>query len=277
MDWLIINEKIADWLKEDMNNGDITTDSLIDEKLVSSGEIIAKENGVIAGLEVMKRVFQILDQGIIFEGMVMDGDRVKKGEVLAVIKGKTKSILKGERLALNLLQRMSGIATQTAKYVDSLQGLNTRLVDTRKTSPGLRILEKYAVRVGGGYNHRFNLSEGVLIKDNHIKASGSIQIAIERARKMIPHTMKIEIEVETLEQLEEAIKSGADIIMLDNMDCATMKEAVLRNKGRAILEASGNVNHTNIRQVAESGVDIISVGSITHSFQALDISLKFTS
>ncbi|KJS82063.1 MAG: nicotinate-nucleotide pyrophosphorylase [Peptococcaceae bacterium BICA1-8] len=276
MNWLIIDEKIADWLKEDMNNGDVTTDSLIDEKLVASGEFIAKENGVIAGLEVMKRVFSILDPGIIIDGRVKDGDRVKKGEVFAVIRGKAKNILKGERLALNLLQRMSGTATETAKYVDSLQGFNTKLVDTRKTTPGLRILEKYAVRMGGGHNHRFNLSEAVLIKDNHIKASGSIKKAIEMAEKTIPHTMKIEIEVETLEQLEEAINSGADIILLDNMDCGTMREAVLRNKGRAILEASGNITHTNVRQIAETSVDIISVGAITHSVKALDISLKFT-
>ncbi|MFZ5944654.1 MAG: carboxylating nicotinate-nucleotide diphosphorylase [Bacillota bacterium] len=275
MNWLIIDEKIADWLKEDMNNGDVTTDSLIDEKLVASGEFIAKENGVIAGLEVMKRVFSILDSEIVIDSRLKDGDRVRKGEVLAVIRGKAKNILKGERLALNLLQRMSGIATETAKYVDSLQGFNTRLVDTRKTTPGLRILEKYAVRMGGGHNHRFNLSEAVLIKDNHIKASGSIKKAIERAERTIPHTMKIEIEVETLEQMEEAINSGADTILLDNMDCGTMREAVLRNKGRAILEASGNINHTNVRQIAETGIDIISVGAITHSVKVLDISLKF--
>lgn len=275
MNWLVIDEKIADWLKEDMNSGDITTDSLIDEKLTSSGQFIAKENGVLAGLEVMKRVFSLLDPGIIIDGRVKDGNRVKKGEIIAVIKGKTQSILKGERLALNLLQRMSGIATETAKYVDSLQGLNTKLVDTRKTTPGLRILEKYAVRMGGGYNHRFNLSEGVLIKDNHIKAGGGIQKAVEMAKKTIPHTMKIEIEVETLEQLEEALQAGADIILLDNMDCGTMKEAVLLNRGRAILEASGNVDLTTVRQIAETGVDLISVGAITHSVKALDISLKF--
>lgn len=275
MNWLIIDEKIADWLKEDMNNGDVTTDSLIDQESVSSGEFIAKEDGVIAGLEVMERVFTILDAKIIIEDRVRDGAKVKKGEVIATIQGNTRNILKGERLALNLLQRMSGVATETAKYVERLQGLNTRLVDTRKTIPGLRILDKYAVRVGGGHNHRFNLSEGLLIKDNHIKASGSIRKAIERAKQTIPHTMKIEAEVETLEQLEEAINSGADIILLDNMDCATMGEAVIRNKGRAILEASGNINQTNIRQVAETGIDLISVGAITHSVKALDISLKF--
>lgn len=275
MNWLIIDEKIADWLKEDMNNGDVTTDSLIDQESVSSGEFLAKENGVIAGLEVMKRAFAILDAGIVINERIRDGAKVQKGEVLATIQGNTRNILKGERLALNLLQRMSGIATETAKYVDTLQGLNTRLVDTRKTTPGLRILEKYAVRMGGGYNHRFNLSEGLLIKDNHLKASGSIRKAIERAKQTISHTMKIEVEVETLEQLEEAINSGADIVLLDNMDCATMREAVLRNKGRVILEASGNINITNVRQVAETGIDLISVGAVTHSVKALDISLKF--
>lgn len=279
MNWLIIDEKIAEWLKEDMNNGDITTDSLIAEEAVSSGEFIAKENGVIAGLEVMKRVFFLLDPGIVIDNRVNEGDRVKKGDILAVIQGKTKNILKGERLALNLVQRMSGIATETAKYVERLQGLDTnaraRLVDTRKTTPGLRMLEKYAVRLGGGSNHRYNLSEAVLIKDNHLKACGGIGKAIERAKKSIPHTMKIEVEVETLEQLEEAINSGADIILLDNMDDELIREAVLRNNGRAILEASGNINLTNVRQIAETGVDIISVGAITHSVRVLDISLKF--
>jgi nicotinate-nucleotide pyrophosphorylase (carboxylating) len=274
MNWLIIDEKIADWLKEDMTSGDITTDSLIDEESFSKGEFIAKEDGIIAGLEIMKRVFFIVDAGIIIDCRVKDGDRVKKGEVLAVIKGKAHYILKGERVALNLLQKMSGIATETAKYADALQGLKTRMVDTRKTTPGLRILEKYAVRVGGGYNHRFNLSEGVLIKDNHIKAIGSIQKAVEKVKGNVPHTMKIEIEVETLEQLEEALNSGADIIMLDNMSLEMMREAVLRNKGRAILEASGNVNLARVRQIGETGVDIISVGAVTHSVKALDISLK---
>lgn len=274
MNWLIIDEKIADWLKEDMNNGDITTDSLIDEELVSSGQFIAKEKGLIAGIEVMKRVFFLLDPEIFIDSRVKDGDTVKKGEVFAVIQGKTANILKGERLALNLLQRMSGTATETAKYVASLKGLKTRLVDTRKTLPGLRILEKYAVRMGGGHNHRFNLSEGVLIKDNHIQASGSIKKALERAKSAIPHTMKIEIEVETLEQLEEALNAGADIILLDNMDCNTLREAVLLNNGRVLLEASGNINEKNVREIAETGVDLISVGAITHSVKALDISLK---
>lgn len=275
MNWFNLDEKITQWLGEDMNNGDITTDSLIDEDSVSIAEIIAKENGIIAGLELVKRVFLLLDSGIIFEKFVEDGASLHKGDIIARITGKTRNILKGERLSLNLLQRMSGVATKTAKYVETLKGFNTRLVDTRKTTPGLRILEKYAVRVGGGYNHRFNLSEAVLIKDNHIQASGSIEEAIKRARKNIPHTMKIEIEVETLEQFEEALNNKADIILLDNMDTSTMKKAVLKNNGRAILEASGNIELKNLTEIAETGVDVISVGAITHSVKAMDISLKF--
>lgn len=275
MNWFSLDEKITQWLSEDMNNGDITTDSLIDEDSVSIAEIIAKENGIIAGLELVKRVFLLLDAGIIFEKSVEDGASLHKGDIIARITGKTKNILKGERLALNLLQRMSGIATETAKYVEALRGFNARLVDTRKTTPGLRTLEKYAVRLGGGHNHRFNLSEAVLIKDNHIQASGSIKEAIKRARKNIPHTMKIEIEVETLEQFEEALNNKADIILLDNMDTSTMKKAVSMNDGKAILEASGNIGLKNLKEIAETGVDVISVGAITHSVKAMDISLKF--
>jgi len=275
MNWLLIDEKIKEWLREDMNNGDITTDSLIDEDSCSSGSFIAKEEGVIAGLEVMIRAFRMLDQEVVVESRVTDGSRVKKGEIVAAIKGRTKSILKVERTALNILQRMSGIATETARYVGKLEGLKVRLVDTRKTTPGLRILEKYAVKVGGGHNHRFNLSEAVLIKDNHIEATGSIEKAIKRAKEKIPHTVKVEVEVETLEQLAEAIRAGADIILLDNMDTDMMKEAVRLTNGKALLEASGNVTLNNVRQIAETGVDIISVGALTHSVKALDISLRF--
>lgn len=275
MNWFNLDEKITQWLSEDMNNGDITTDSLIDEDSVSIAEIIAKENGIIAGLELVKRVFLLLDSGIIFEELVKDGASLHRGDTIARITGRTRNILKGERLSLNLLQRMSGIASETAKYAEALKGFNTRLVDTRKTTPGLRMLEKYAVRIGGGYNHRFNLSEAVLIKDNHVQASGSIEEAIKRARKNIPHTMKIEIEVETLEQFEEALNNKADIIMLDNMDTSTMKKVVSKNNGRAILEASGNIDLKRLREIAETGVDVISVGAITHSVKALDISLKF--
>jgi len=275
MNWLIIDRKIREWLEEDMNNGDVTTDLLIEDDAMAAARVITRESGVVAGLEVIKRLFFILDDGIVVQCLKKDGDRMERGEVLAIIQGKAKSILQGERLALNILQRMSGIATETARYVEMVRGLNARVVDTRKTTPGLRILEKYAVRAGGGCNHRFNLSEAVLIKDNHIKACGGITEAVRKIKGMVPHTMKIEVEVETLAQLEEAVEAGADIVMLDNMDVATMKEAVLRNKGRVVLEASGGISLANVRQVAETGVDIIAVGAITHSVKALDIGLKF--
>lgn len=275
MDWFNIEEKIIQWLQEDMNNGDITTDSLISEDSAAVAELIAKESGIVAGLELIKKVFYMLDQEIIVDCAVKDGDTLCKGDIIARITGRTKNILKGERLALNLLQRMSGIATETAKYTEALQGFSARVADTRKTTPGLRMLEKYAVRVGGGCNHRFNLSEAVLIKDNHIKASGGIKEAITAARGKIPHTMKIEIEVETIEQLNLALDCKADIIMLDNMDTETMVIAVAINNGRAVLEASGNISLQNIKEVAATGVDIISVGALTHSVKALDISLKF--
>ncbi len=274
MDWLIVDEQIAQWVKEDMNNGDITTEALIAEDLTSNSELIAKEDGIVAGLTVMQRVFLRLDREIDFEFLVQEGDRVNPGEVIARISGRTKTILQGERTALNILQRMSGVATETAKYVEALKGLKVRLVDTRKTTPGLRALEKYAVKIAGGYNHRFNLSEAVLIKDNHIQACGGIKAALKNTREKVPHTMKIEIEVETLEQLEEALNYEADIVLLDNMGTDKMKEAVLINKGRALLEASGNIGLHNLRKIAETGVDIISVGAITHSVKALDISLR---
>ena len=275
MNWLLIDEKIKYWLIEDMRNGDITTDSLIDEEAVSTGRFIAKAEGVIAGIEIVKRVFFLLDNSLVFDAHISDGKRVKKGDVVATISGKTRGILYGERLALNILQKLSGIATQTAHFVDCLNGRKVRIIETRKTTPGMRMLEKYAVKVGGGSNHRFDLSEAVLIKDNHIAASGSITEAVARARENIPHTMTIEIEVESLDGLKEAIAAGADIIMLDNMSVPMMKEAVVLNNKRAILEASGNVSLENVCEIADTGVEIISVGSITHSVKALDISLRF--
>ena len=275
MNWLLIDEKIKDWLIEDMRNGDITTDSLIDEEAVSTGRFIAKAEGVIAGIEIVKRVFFLLDNSLVFDAHISDGKRVKKGDVVATISGKTRGILYGERLALNILQKLSGIATQTARFVDCLNGRKVRIIETRKTTPGMRMLEKYAVKVGGGSNHRYDLSEAVLIKDNHIAASGSITEAVARARENIPHTMTIEIEVENLDGLKEAIAAGADIIMLDNMSVPMMKEAVALNNKRAILEASGNVSLENVCEIADTGVEIISVGSITHSVKALDISLRF--
>lgn len=271
--WMV-EEIIKNALMEDMNYGDLTTDTLIDEHSMTKARMTAKEEGVIAGLPVAERVFQMIDGEICFIPFKKDGDTVKKGEDIAEIRGRTRSILKGERVALNLMQRMSGIATQARSYADAVRGYATRIADTRKTTPGLRGLEKYAVRVGGCYNHRFNLSDGVMIKDNHIKAVGSITKAIERARRHVPHTVKIEVEVETLEQLQEALEAKADIIMLDNMDTDTMKQAVAMAKGKVLLEASGNITKERLKEIAQLGIDVISVGALTHSVKAMDISLN---
>ncbi|WP_339322873.1 carboxylating nicotinate-nucleotide diphosphorylase [Paenibacillus sp. FSL W8-0194] len=269
-------ESIRLWLKEDVGSGDVTTMATIPPGHESKGIIHAKEDGVVAGIPVAELVFQVVDPGLSFTPCVKDGDRVTKGTVLAVVEGSTHHILTGERLALNLLQRLSGIATRTRMFVDKLEGLPARLVDTRKTTPGHRMLEKYAVRVGGGANHRFGLYDAVMIKDNHIKGAGGIRLAVERARTHIPHTMTIEVETESLEQVEEALEAGADIIMLDNMDKAMMREAVRRIKTKAPhvrVEASGNVSLQTVKEIAECGVDVISVGRLTYSFESLDISL----
>ncbi|MMZ61169.1 putative nicotinate-nucleotide pyrophosphorylase [carboxylating] [compost metagenome] len=269
-------ESIRLWLKEDVGSGDVTTGVTIPHGHQSKGIIHAKESGVIAGMPVAQLVFEVVDPLLAFTPLVQDGQRVEKGTVLAEVEGSTHSILTGERLALNLLQRLSGIATRTRSFADALQGLPVRLVDTRKTTPGHRMLEKYAVRTGGGANHRFGLYDAVMIKDNHIKGAGGIAQAVSRARKNIPHTMTIEVEAESLEQVEEALQAGADIIMLDNMAPDLMKEAVRRIKAKAPhvkTEASGNVNLQTVREIAESGVDVISVGRLTYSFENLDISL----
>lgn len=271
-----IDKIIINALKEDIPSGDITTDNIIDEDSQSEALLIAKDEGVIAGVDVAKRVFILLDEKIVFEKMVHDGQAVKYGDVIAKIKGNTRALLKGERTALNLLQRLSGIATRTKQLADKIKDLPAKVVDTRKTTPGLRILEKYAVRVGGGYNHRFCLSDGVLIKDNHIKAAGGIKKAIELVRERIPHTIKIEVETETIDQIIEAIDGKADIIMLDNMGLDKMKEAVKIIEGKAITEASGNVNLNTIYDIACTGVNIISVGGLTHSVNAFDISMKIS-
>ncbi|HHW30613.1 MAG TPA: carboxylating nicotinate-nucleotide diphosphorylase [Clostridiaceae bacterium] len=272
---IYLDELLISYLKEDMPSGDITTDSIIDSSSVSKGRFISKDEGIIAGLYVAKRVFQILDPETIFLNKVSDGDQVKKGQVIAEIEGNTSALLKGERVALNLLQHLSGVATTTYSFSKKIEGFPCRIADTRKTTPGLRLLEKYAVRVGGGSNHRISLSDGVLIKDNHIKAAGGIKKAVELARKKIPHTIKIEVETETIEEVLEALDAGADIIMLDNMSIPMMREAVEIINKRALVEASGNVNINNVQEIARVGVDIISVGAITHSVKALDISLKF--
>lgn len=274
MENLSLNILIRNALLEDMNNGDITTDNLIDEESVSTAEIMVKEDGVVAGLDVARQTFCLLDEHIDFVKLVKDGASVKKGDIIAKIKGKTRAILSGERTALNFIQRMSGIATNTSEYARRIKKYSTRVVDTRKTTPGLRSIEKYAVRVGGGHNHRYNLSDAVMIKDNHIKAAGGIGNAINAIRKTISHTVKIEIEVESIDGLKEALEAKADIVMLDNMSIAAMTEAVKINKGRVILEASGNITLEGLEAVAATGVDIISVGALTHSVKALDISLN---
>lgn len=269
-------ESITGWLKEDVGSGDVTTRVTVPAGHQSKGIIHAKEDGIIAGMPVSELVFEVVDPALSFTACVQDGQFVTKGTVLAEVEGSTHSILTAERLALNLLQRLSGIATRTSQYVNAIGGLPVRLVDTRKTTPGHRMLEKYAVRTGGGANHRFGLYDAVMIKDNHIKGAGGIAGAVSRARANIPHTMTIEVETESLEQVEEALAAGADIIMLDNMAPDLMKEAVRRIKAKAphvTVEASGNVSLLTIRAIAESGVDVISVGRLTYSFDCLDISL----
>lgn len=264
------------WLEEDIGSGDITTLTTIPEDRQGVGIIHVKEDGILAGIPVAEAVFRVVDPALTFQAVRQDGERIVKGTVLAEVHGSIRSILLGERLALNLMQRLSGIATRTREFVDVLDGLPTRLVDTRKTTPGHRMLEKYAVRVGGGHNHRFGLYDAVMIKDNHIKGAGGITQAVAAARSQIPHTMKIEVEVEGFAQLEEAMAADADIIMLDNMKPSDMSQAVgilKANKPHILVEASGNVNLSTIRGIAETGVNVISVGRLTYSVQALDISL----
>lgn len=272
---LYIDEIIQNALREDMPYGDITTDNLLNDQHKTKARLISKESGVIAGMDVARRVFELVDSDIELEVFVQDGEKVKKGDVIAYISGLTASVLKAERTALNLLQRMSGIATATAMYVEAVEGLPVRIVDTRKTVPGLRTLDKYAVVTGGGQNHRYGLSDAVLIKDNHIAAAGGIHNAVSIIKGKIPHTVKIEVETESFEQVEEAVAAKADIIMLDNMNCEQMKKCVMFINKRALVEASGNVSLLTVREIAQTGVDIISVGAITHSVKALDISLRF--
>lgn len=264
---------IENALLEDIHTGDITTLAVIAEKRTAGAKILAKESMVLAGIAVVGKVFHYLDHGIGFIPHFADGDSLKPGDVIADIHGESALLLQGERVALNLLQRMCGVATLTAEYVQAVKGTKARVVDTRKTTPGLRQLEKYAVRVGGGTNHRTGLYDGVLIKENHIAAAGGISIAVQRAMAFIPHTMKIEVETENLAQVKEALAAGADIIMLDNMDLQTMRDAVGLIAGKALVEASGGVNLKTIRDIAETGVDIISVGALTHSARAMDISM----
>lgn len=262
-------------LEEDMPFGDITTENIISEDSVSKARFIAKESGIVAGLPVAERTFYLIDQRVSFQVLKPEGSLVEKGDVIATVEGPTIAILEGERTALNLLQRLSGVATRTHKLAVLIEGTSAHVVDTRKTTPGLRYLEKYAVRIGGGQNHRFSLSDGVLIKDNHIAAAGGVHAAISAVRGKIPHTIRIEVETENLEMVQEALDAGADIIMLDNMNNEQMAQAVKLIAGRALVEASGDIDEERIRGVADTGVDIISVGRITHSVKSLDISLRF--
>ena len=262
-------------LNEDIGTGDITTLSTIPADKTALGRFVANEDMIICGIDLAAHIFARVDPSIELKANFKDGDAVKKGDVIATVSGNAQNVLTGERTALNFMQRLTGIATRTHASVAEVAGTNAKITDTRKTTPGLRVLEKYAVRVGGGTNHRFNLADGVLIKDNHIAVSGGIKNAVKNARAVIPHTLKIEVEVETKEQLAEALDAGADIIMLDNMSYDLMRECVGIVAGRALVEASGNMGEKNLREVAETGVDIISIGALTHTVKAADISLKF--
>ncbi|PHU40278.1 MULTISPECIES: carboxylating nicotinate-nucleotide diphosphorylase [Pseudobutyrivibrio] len=268
------DELIRMALKEDISSEDVSTNSVMPSDQAGEVDLICKEDGIICGMDVYERVFKILDENTIVEKYVNDGDAVKKGELMAKVKGDIRVLLSGERVALNYLQRMSGIATYTNQVASLLKGSKTVLLDTRKTTPNMRIFEKYAVKCGGGQNHRYNLSDGILLKDNHIGAAGSITKAIEMAKAYAPFVRKIEIETETLEQVKEAVEAGADIIMLDNMDVDTMKKAVEIIDGRAQTECSGNVTKENIKNIIDSGVDYVSSGALTHSAPILDISMK---
>lgn len=273
INYLVVDKIIKAALIEDIPNEDITTNSIINKESIATVELLCKEEGIIAGLEVFKRVFEILGN-VEVEFYKGDGDKVFPKEKVAFLKGSTRNLLMGERLALNLLQRMSGIATLTNKFVQEICKTNTKLLDTRKTTPNLRILEKYSVKVGGGCNHRFNLSDGVMLKDNHISAAGGIKNAVELARENSSFVRKIEVETENLEMVKEALEAKADIIMLDNMSLSLAKEAVELINKRALIEFSGNVELSNIKKIAELGVDYISVGALTHSAKILDLSMK---
>lgn len=273
MNWFVVDKFLIEALKEDNLYGDITTEAIVDKNSISSVDLIVKEDGIIAGVSVFERVFTLLGD-VEVKLLVKDGDEVSRSQVIGKIKGNTRNILTGERVALNMLQKISGIATITNRFVKEIKGTKAKLLDTRKTTPNLRIFEKYAVKVGGGYNHRFSLSDGVLIKDNHIDVAGGIKKAIELVRNNGSFVRKIEVEVENLEGVQEALKAKVDIIMLDNMDIKTMKKAVEIINGKAIVEVSGNVSLRNIKNIANCGVDYISCGCITHSVKALDISMK---
>lgn len=271
---LVCDDLILAALKEDITSEDISTQAVMPEYCLGEVQLICKEDGVIAGLDVFKRVFELLDEKTVTKLYVKDGDEVKNKQLLATVTGDIRVLLSGERTALNYLQRMSGIATYTRRVAKLLEGTKTKLLDTRKTTPNMRIFEKYAVKVGGGNNHRYNLSDGVLLKDNHIGAAGGVANAVRMAKEYAPFVRKIEVEVESLEMVKEAVEAGADIIMLDNMTHEEMKEAVEIIAGRAQTECSGNVTVENIKRITDIGVDFVSSGALTHSSPILDVSLK---
>lgn len=269
-----VDDLIKAAIKEDIHYLDTTTDLMIPEESRSTARFMAKAEGVVCGLEVALRVFQLLDDSFTYQVRLPEGSEVKPGDIIAELEGRTRFLLKGERTALNLLQHMSGVATATRRAVKLVEGTPASITDTRKTLPGLRALQKYAVTVGGGKNHRFNLSDGAMLKDNHIDAAGGIPQAVAAIRDRLGHMVKLEVETRNLEEVRQALEAGADVIMLDNMDCAAMAEAVRLVDGRALLEASGGITGDTLRAVAETGVDIISIGALTHSVKAMDISMK---
>ncbi len=278
MDTFLLDTALRAFLGEDLEHGDITTEAIFTPQDRAQACFMARHPMVVVGMEtVAARVFSLLDATVSCTGAMADGSRVEAGAQLLTISGATRTLLRGERVALNLVQRMCGIASLTAAFMDAIQGLAVKIVDTRKTTPGLRMLEKYAVRAGGGHNHRYSLSDGVLIKDNHIAACGSITEAVRRVRSRVPHTINVEVETDTLVQVEECLACGVGVIMLDNMDLATMRQAVALINNRALVEASGGVNLQTVRGIAETGVDIISVGSLTHSAKACDIGMDWRS
>jgi len=278
MDTFLLDTILQAFLREDLEHGDITTEAIFGPQDRAQASFIARHPMTVVGMAtVATRVFSLLDATVSCAGPMADGSRVEAGTELLTISGATRTLLRGERVALNLVQRLCGIATLTTAFVDQIAGTRARIVDTRKTTPGLRLLEKYAVRASGGHNHRYSLSDGVLIKDNHIAACGSITEAVRRVRLNVPHTINIEVETDTLAQVEECLACGVGVIMLDNMDLATMRQAVAMINGRALVEASGGVNLQTVRGIAETGVDIISVGALTHSAKACDIGMDWRS
>jgi len=269
-----VDDYIINALKEDITSEDVTTNAVMREARMGKADLICKQDGIICGLDVFKRVFELLDSESVFETLLCDGDEVKKGQLMGTVYGDIRVLLSGERTALNYLQRMSGIATLTHDMVEELKGYKTKLLDTRKTTPNMRIFEKYAVKVGGGHNHRYNLSDGILLKDNHIGAAGGVKEAVKMAKEYAPFVRKIEVEVENLDMFKEALEAGADIIMLDNMNVEDMREAVKLAAGKAETECSGNVTKENIARLTDIGVDYISSGALTHSAPIMDLSLK---